>query len=164
MRLFTLLIVALLAMPIAARATAQIPDEILIDGERSPLFSEPFSMFLQVTDSTKKLEPFLNEYPCSASWRGHAAFWEVRADQLVLVKLVANPCDERPKEIPLATFFPGNEGPVTATWYTGELVLPRGKLVQYRHLGYASRYERYVILSVQNGLVFARREASEPSK
>ena len=155
---------ALLVLHASAHATAQIPDEILINGERASLFTEPFSTYLLATDSVKKLEPFLHRHPCSGSWRGHVAFWEVRADKLVLAKLVANPCDEKPKEIPLATFFPGQDGPIPATWYSGRLVVPQGKMARYVHMGYGSQYERYIVLIVVNGAVTERIETQAPPK
>ena len=37
---------------------------------------------------------------------------------------------------------------VLADWYTGVLVIPRGRQVSYVHMGYGSTYERYVLLEV----------------
>ena len=36
-------------------------------------------------------------------------------------------------------------------WRTGLLVLPYGKMLKYVHGGYASTYENYIILEIDNG-------------
>jgi hypothetical protein len=42
---------------------------------------------------------------------------------------------------------------VFAHWYTGVISIPQGKVTQYVHMGYASRYERDLFLAVENGIV-----------
>lgn len=125
MRTTALLVLLLLAAPSLARATAQIPDEIVIDGESRILFTEPFLQYLSESVHAK-FKPYLNWPPCTASWRGFRAFWRVEDAKLLLIKLLANPCDRHPTEIPLITFFPDHSGPVPATWYSGKLVVPGG--------------------------------------
>jgi len=110
-------------------ATAQIPDEILVDGERQLLFSEPFSGFLAESGQAAKLAAFQGKGSCTASLRGYAALWAIKNEALVLSKLVANPCNDRPTEVPISAFFPGTAGPVQAKWFSGTLVVPQGKMV-----------------------------------
>ncbi|MBI5275910.1 MAG: hypothetical protein HY854_05565 [Burkholderiales bacterium] len=94
---------------------------------------------------------------CSASWRGYRAKWEVREGQLLLLSLHANPCNNDPPEVPLSELFPGASPPIAATWFTGTLRIPQGKMVEYVHMGYQSRHERYLLLSMQGGVVTSRR-------
>lgn len=44
-------------------------------------------------------------------------------------------------------------GQVFAFWFTGELIAPKGKLVQYIHMGYMSRYEKELRLTIENGIL-----------
>jgi hypothetical protein len=44
-------------------------------------------------------------------------------------------------------------GKVKANWFSGDLRLPEGKLLQYVHMGYGSVYERELTLSVESGRV-----------
>ncbi|WP_222931475.1 hypothetical protein, partial [Xanthovirga aplysinae] len=36
-------------------------------------------------------------------------------------------------------------------WFTGILVLPHGKLVNYVHMGYGSTYKKYLLLEIEKG-------------
>jgi hypothetical protein len=60
--------------------------------------------------------------------------------------------DEGP-EVPLSHLFPGNAGPVHATWYSGTLRIPKGELVRYVHMGYESLHESEVLMTIQCGVV-----------
>ena len=159
----TLTLMLLLAFaPSLASATAQMPDEIVIDGEPRPLFTEPepFVRYLDDAGQHPRLGPFLDGSLCSASWRGFKAYWKIDDAKLLLVKLLANPCTQS-NEVPLTVFFPGHSGPVLARWFSGELLVPLGRRLQYVHLGYGSRYERYLLLTVESGIVIDRRESGE---
>jgi hypothetical protein len=52
----------------------------------------------------------------------------------------------------MSTIFPG-EKKVLASWFSGHVIIPNGKLVKYVHMGYASTYEKYILLRVENGAV-----------
>jgi hypothetical protein len=134
----------------------------VIDGEPQRLITEPepFVRYLDDSGQHAKLKPYLNEEMCSASWRGFRAYWEIADAKLLLVKLLANPCDQ-PKEVPLTVFFPDSSGPVFARWFSGVLLVPLGKRLQYVHSGYESRFERYLLLTVESGIVINRRESRE---
>ena len=152
----------LFAVPILAHGTAQYPDQLRINSEDVAVFSEPLSQYLdQRPDVRAKLRPYINEYACSASWRGHTAVWEIQNSRLNLLKILANPCEEKPKEVPLNILFPKTDGQVFAAWFTGQLLVPRGKQLKYVHMGYASEYERYLLISVKNGLVVKQEETTK---
>jgi hypothetical protein len=42
---------------------------------------------------------------------------------------------------------------VRADWFSGELRIPGGKMIQYVHMGYGSVYEREIILKVVDGRI-----------
>lgn len=138
----------------AALATAQIPDEIVIDGKTEALLTNPLEPVLRNNDWFQ--HPYNKYKPngtCSALWRGYRATWEVKTGELYLIKIDLDACSSKPREMPLTSLFPGTTGPVKATWYTGSLTVPLGKIVEYVHMGYGSRYEGYLFMDVKDGKV-----------
>jgi len=59
----------------------------------------------------------------------------------------------------VAKIFP-DAAVIKADWFTGKLVIPQGKLVEYVHVGYASTYERYILIGIENGNVVNERNIS----
>lgn len=153
-----------LSLPSVVGATAQIPDEILLDEELSPLHAEPLNQLIwrRPGEGGIKLDTPLAK--CTASYRGYKASWRIHDDQLFLNKVFVDPCAKEPKEVSLEALFPGKPVPIQADWHTGVLIVPRGKLVQYVHMGYQSIYERYVVLVLKKGRVVSRVELDEPPR
>ncbi len=155
----TLVLMLLMAFtPSLVSATVQIPDEIVVDGTTRALLTEPepFVRYLKDSGQHAKLQPYLNGAICSASWRGFRAYWKIADAKLLLVKLLANPCDRQPKEVPLTVFFPDHSGPVLARWFSGELLVPLGRRLQDLYL-----FEHYLLITVERGIVINRRESRE---
>jgi hypothetical protein len=144
-----------------AWATAQIPEVIELEGKQKALFSEPLAPYFS-THKTEipKLER-LAESGCSAAWRGYQGVWLIRDDKFYLKSLFANPCHKSPDPIPLSTFFPGSKDPIHAEWYSGKLIVPLGKQIQYVHKGYESKYEQYLVILVTEGRVISREVTSK---
>ncbi len=155
------LLALLLLISHGAWATAQIPEVIEVDGKNEMLFTEPFSIYLaNHRTEFQKLERLVRD-TCTGSWRGYQGHWHIKDEKLYLESLFANPCSDTPDPIPLTTFFPGSEGPVHAEWFTGKLIVPLGKRLQYVHMGYQSKYERYLVIEVERGRVVKREVTSE---
>lgn len=130
-------------------ATAQIPDLILIDGEKHRIHSEP-------------LAPYLRSHPdlivsltllCTASWRGYRATWEITEGKLYLIEIDSDPCSNTARAMPLTYYFRNDSERKFADWYSGVISIPQGKLVQVLPGGYSSRYERYITLTINDGIV-----------
>jgi hypothetical protein len=159
----TLLVaVAMVWIPVAALATAQIPDGIVMDGERTLLHSEPLNALLWRSPAEGGIELKRPEQPCSGSWRGYRAEWRLQDRQLFLENVFTDACAKAPPEVPLSSLFPGRSGPIRADWFTGVLVIPQGKQTKYVHMGYQSVYERYVLLVLKKGQVVTRVDLDEP--
>lgn len=47
-------------------------------------------------------------------------------------------------------------GKVEASWFTGTLRIPDGERISYVHMGYGSKYEREIMIKVENGKVTAQ--------
>ncbi len=129
------LLALLLSFSAPAGATAQAPDRIVIDGETLPLMESPVF--------GSGLPSFLG--PCfTSNWRGYVATWSVRDDALHLVKMVR--CRGEPIDIE----------PRPATWVDQELRVGLGEVARYVHGGWASTFERELVLHVQDGIVVSR--------
>lgn len=76
---------------------------------------------------------------------------------LILLVLQGDKSRWAPSE--LKDLFPTQvlDGRVFASWYTGELRVPEGKLLQYVHMGYGSVHERERFIQVKKGLVISER-------
>jgi hypothetical protein len=55
--------------------------------------------------------------------------------------VVEGTCDEKAPAIPLSKIFSGAKKSVKATWYSGTLIVPDGKMLHYVHMGYETVYE-----------------------
>jgi hypothetical protein len=144
----------LLASTTSASATAQFPEIIKVDGKAESLTTEPLGQYLDNPDKFKILKEHTKLGTCSALWRGYVGHWEIKNNKLLLNKIETDSCSEETKKtLLLNKLFPGKPQPVFADWYSGTLQLPKGKLVEYIHAGYASRYEKYLILEIKKGFV-----------
>ena len=50
----------------------------------------------------------------------------------------------------------GRKAPIPATWFTGSIDLPDGKQLEYVHMGFASTYERNILLRFENGKLLGK--------
>lgn len=142
---------ALLLFPGMAQATAQIPDVITIEGQSYPLHTEPLAPYLR--NEPALLMGHLGPSFCTASWRGYRAMWEIIETKLYLVGINEDPCSTLPKPVPLKKIFPGDPVRKFADWYSGVITIAQGKMVKPIPGGYASKYERYLRLTIKDGVV-----------
>ncbi len=130
--------------------TAQIPEMLLHRGRRLALMEEPLYDYLRRIRRSRRPQ-FAAE--STAHWRGYIGTWEIRDGMLTLVDFLGNL--RRGEEVvhaDLRTAFPwATDGVLPATWVTGELRCAEGRLVSYRHAGFASGYERDRIFTFEEG-------------
>ena len=87
----------------------------------------------------------------TALWRGYIGQWEVLDDRLYLTDLDGMLTDGSQANI--ETIFPGFPDRVFAHWYSDTIRIPQGKLLDYVHMGYASKYERDLLLTFKKGVL-----------
>ncbi|MEZ7911775.1 MAG: hypothetical protein QMB55_08100 [Propionivibrio sp.] len=92
---------------------------------------------------------------------GYNASWRIEDNQLFLEKIIDRQCS-KPREVDLKTQFQDKNPPILADWHSGILVIARGKLKEFVNFGYASIYEKYVVLLVKNGEIVSRVDFDEP--
>ena len=141
----------------AASATAQQGDILILDGKR---------YFIQ----TNPLRPYLQEHPdavpkssiiSTSCWRGYVATWEVKDSELHLRDVtVLRPGKDKSQPEDMSVMFTmfGGQSSVRASWYTGNVIIPDGKVTRYVHMGYASTFERYIVLTVEQGRVTSQQK------
>ena len=150
--------------------TAQTPDRIRFRprGATHPLCENPLDSFLRDRGLRKTRGGMMS----SANWRGYVATWLLHRDRLWLAEVssrglivdrrkieaeadatVSGELDGRPFSVD--GLFPDEtrppEAPVFADWYSGELRIPEGEMIQYVHGGYGTTYERDRLILIERG-------------
>ena len=126
--------------------TAQIAEKLQYEGETLHLCSEPLDMYFKLAGVHP---PFVGS--CTALWRGYVGIWEITGDRLYLVGLSGTVDDGTEGDI--ETLFPGYPDRVFAHWFSGTLRAPRGKMFEYVHAGYASKFEQDLLITIEQGCV-----------
>ena len=144
-------------------ATAQQGDILLLEGKKYSIYTNPLEPYLSLNPG--KL-PKAEAYS-TANWRGYVATWQVKDNRLMLTDVgilhsVSNKNNEGDRSTEMrsviAEMFPGQKE-VLAEWFSGHVIIPNGQLVNYVHMGYASIYEKYILLRVEKGLVARKWES-----
>ena len=133
--------------------TAQLPDGLKYKGQWRSLCANPLESFFD----SDNLRPDFKS-PHTACWRGYVAEWEVEDDTLYLVGLegwVGGDEDTyavNARSIGLEDLFPWAAGRVKATWFTGELRVPQGNLLEDDFdFAYGRIYEENLLLFFHEG-------------
>lgn len=125
--------------------TAQIGEILNYDNQEMYINTEPLCSYLHDNKINWK-SVGIN----TGCWRGYYGQWEIKEKKLMLTKL-----DIFSKEGPnneLGFLFPG-KSEVFADWFTGLIVIPKGKLLEYVHMGYDSVYEEQIELGFEKGIL-----------
>lgn len=159
--LFVFLSVCLLAP--TAYGTQQIPEKLLYKGEEYRLACVPLEKYFD-PNHPKPTELSATNTACL---RGYVGTWEIK-DKILSLKLLQSYRGSKPfQKIPLSSVFKDKKSPIEATWYTGVLRCPQGKIVGWDRLiprslrdqdlyisasrGYFYMYERDLYLGVVRG-------------
>jgi len=134
--------------------TAQAMEIIYIDGVKHHMASLPFGQYLDDLNNTPKFR-----WQSTACWRGYTGTWKIKDDKLFLIGLdgYIRTIDKRNQKFDISYFFP-EQNEVFAEWFTGEIRIPIGELLQYIHMGYASVYEKDLLIQIEDGMVINKRE------
>jgi hypothetical protein len=132
---------------------AQLPDKILFQGEWKELYSNPLEEYWIRRD---KRHPFFIESPnCK---RGYIASWEIQNNQLFL-KAIEGTVEKttmiffkKKTAYTLRSLFPKSMNKlVKASWFTGKIRIPIGKMTMFEDRGYDSRFEKEQIITINRG-------------
>ena len=84
--------------------------------------------------------------------RGYIGTWEIKNNQLYLISLLG--FVENNKKVDLNYLFP-NKTEVFADWFSGDIRIPEGELLNKINLGYASVFEKDRILTIKEGILIS---------
>ena len=133
-----------------SKATEQVPDYLIYNGDTLKIFSNP----LQDRESVLLLDTTFHNKICMSSdcWRGYRATWVLENQKLYLVKI--EDCCNSSIIADLEVIFKEdhNQGKVFANWYSGDIIIPKGKLLYGEHMGYSNVYEFENIIEIMNGV------------
>lgn len=130
--------------------TAQFPEALIFDHKEHAMCAEPLGVYLQLMGIAKLFRA--RHTACS---RGYMGTWEILGRRLYLIGLKGNL--KLGGSANLETLFPGFPDRVFAHWFSGTLRIPQGKLLEYVHGGYGSRYERDLFLVLEAGVLQSQR-------
>lgn len=142
---FNLLLMVVLAQTV--HATRQQPDILIDGGQEHFLYSNP----LESLYGKENPRPHF-QIVHTANMRGYIATWEIDQGILYLKDIKARIDGVI---VGLERMFPGQHDRVEATWFTGKLRVPQGKVLKYGY-GYESIYEYDRIIHIQKGKVINR--------
>lgn len=147
------LLFTLLLWPSLIFATAQIPDQLLYESKQEEIFSTPLEQYFAQEGNRPEWLTMTN----TACWRGYVASWEVRNGTLYLTEITRDEWDPDTQEVEYKDIskkiFPNASWPVKATWFSGSIQMPRGELIEYVHMGFASVYEQNLFLEFEDGVL-----------
>ena len=151
------LLAILCVLPATTLATPQAPDVLFYKGGAYRLFANPLESFYQ--DREKRPRFFFRpNQMLSGNWRGYIATWTIENDFLYLVNIdgwICNRDSTGCREADLSELFGKKyrNGKVKADWFSGDIRMPEGEMLEYVHLGYESVFERELIVTVDSGKV-----------
>lgn len=131
-------------------ATGQRGELVIYKGDTLIMLSEPLETYLRDNEPREKLHPILGNGSSTALWRGYVGLWRIENGQLLLIDVYA--FGDKAQSIK-KFIFKNRQGDILADWFTGELVIGKGKVIRYNHGGYDRSYEQEIVVTVQDGNV-----------
>lgn len=135
--------------------TAQFREGLIYKGESMGMAEEPLRPYLHTRPDIKLRSN------CSACWRGYVGSWEITNDKLYLTDLKFD--FKVGYDLEMNDLFPGQTR-VFAEWFSGEIRIPTGEMLEYIHAGYASIYEKDLYLEFESGILISVREEDNRAK
>lgn len=150
-------ILALVFVTHSAHATRQISDPLVWKGETVYPESAP-----SIWEAFPEKEKPKFDMDSTANWKGYRAEWEIKDDLLLLVS-VKGEIDGR--SVRIGDLFPGKKSPISATWFSGTLIIPRGKEIGLMKGEARYVYTKEMHLTIEKGKVVKTEEKTfDPKK
>lgn len=126
--------------------TIQAGDILSYNGEKTTIATEPLKPYLETRSDVGLI------FKSTALVRGYIGTWEIRNKKLYLASLVG--FIENNKQVDLNYLFP-NKTEFFANWFSGDIRIPDGKLLEKINLGYESVFEKDRILTFNEGILIS---------
>lgn len=143
------LLLILLFLPGVLFGTTQSGDKLILEGEEVEMYGAPLEAYFK---QAPPRPPWLTEMN-TACYRGYIATWEIVADELFLKAVfrdpASNPMRKAARGQIFRKLFPKTKAPLKATWFSGTLSVPRGKILSY--VGFTEVREKTQFLDFEKG-------------
>ena len=126
--------------------TIQAGDILSYNGEKTTIATEPLKPYLETRSDVSFI------FKSTALVRGYIGTWKIKNKKLYLVTLVG--FIENNEKVDLKYLFP-NKTEVFADWFSGDIRIPEGDLLQNINIGYASVFARDRVLNFNKGLLIS---------
>lgn len=123
--------------------TPQIGEVFLMEDEQYFIDEHPLHQYFLNLNYPPYFTP-----PSPTCWRGYYGKWKLENDKLYLINFRGYV--EGFDEVDINFLFPLQEK-VEATWYSGIIKVPQGKVVLWHETLNSSIYEEYLHLTFENG-------------
>ena len=112
-----------------------------VDDDRAAVAPGACKVVVASEEKQKAASPITFSTTC---WRRYRGTWDIRDGRLALIALEGR-------------YELKGEAPLAADWVSGVLNVPRGKMLEYVHMGYLSVFEEELHITVERGVVTGRR-------
>ena len=143
-----LLTVIYLILTVCTFATPHTADRIIYKGKEFKLFTNPLEILIE---KNPNMEPRIAINDTTDLLPEYYVNFEIQDKQLFVKDIVILNESYHTELLSLFNKLFPNQNQVKADWFTGLLVLPCGKQVNYVHMGYATTYENYILLEINKG-------------
>jgi hypothetical protein len=133
-------------------ATEQESDQVTYQGKRYIMMECPLNSLWRTPAEVPKFD-----IDSSSNWKSYRAAWELRGNKLFLTAFEAK---QGGRTFPLTRLFPGRKLPIFASWYSGAINVPIGRLKK-RDLYFNAHYGRMLIFNVERGQVQSITDARD---
>jgi hypothetical protein len=126
--------------------TIQAGDILSYNGEKTTIATEPLKPYLEKRSDVSFI------FKSTALVRGYIGTWKIKKKKLYLVSLIG--FIESNEKVDLEYLFP-NKTEVFANWFSGDIRIPQGKLLEKINLGYESVFEKDLIFTFNEGILIS---------
>lgn len=171
---FTSCVVVLL-FPVTLSATEQIADKVVYQGKvhelRAPTGAAIYPLEIYYKGRKEK-RPQFRQSPAAPEgpvllgtncWRGYVATWEIEGKQFFLKEIRGFVGAQKADAGKLLNRKAEN-GRISASWYSGKVRIPVGRVIQDHFMERHRVHERYLILEIKDGKVVAEEVVRSPTQ
>lgn len=155
MKLFNFLLFTLLLLNFGKSfATGQIPDYLITENDTLSLHCNPMESYFE----KNPLPENLLAQRSTALWRGYIAYFKIVNNRLVLENIYKEEYyrdekgNHKEKLISIYGKIFKEDKNFECNFYSGVLICPFGKRIEYVHMGYSSIYENYKLYEIKDGI------------
>lgn len=127
--------------------TAQVHEKLILNGKNTSMACcPPIPNDSRIMISNDGLfmdhNKFLGDLVLysTACWRRYIGTWEIKNAKFYLVQIRGQ-------------YNLSSNTPIFADWFSGTLIVPKGKMLHYEHIGFASIFEQELHILIDKGLV-----------